>query len=108
MQLRWKVFSRLAAAILDTTISAYHCLAICLQSDNKLKQLPQTLHSISAPDAVKHCQERLSLEPVRVVRLLPVTPVVIDGDMVPFVESQVLAVIPENGTLQAAKLGRAC
>ena len=57
---------------------------------------------------MKHCQERISLEPVRVVRMLPVTPVVIDGDMVQFVESQLLAVIPEIGTLQAAKLGRAC
>jgi hypothetical protein len=57
---------------------------------------------------VKHYQGRLSLEPVLVVRMLPVTPVVIDGDMVQFVESQVLAVIPEIGTLQAAKLGRAC
>ena len=56
---------------------------------------------------MKHCQGRLSLEPVRVVRMLPVTPVVIDGDMVQFVELQVLAVIPEIGTLQAAKLGRA-
>jgi hypothetical protein len=73
MWLRCKVFSRLAAAILETTISAYHCLAIYLQSNNKLKQLSRTLHSISPPDAGKHCQERLSLEPVRVVRMLPVT-----------------------------------
>ena len=52
-------------------------------------------------------QERLSLEPVRVVRMLPVTPDVIDGDVVQFVESQVQAIIPEIRTLQAAKLGRA-
>jgi hypothetical protein len=94
-----EVFSRLAAAILDTTISAYHCLAICLQSDNMLNQLSRTLRSISAPDAVKHCQERLSLEPVMVVHMLAVTPVEIDGDRVQFVESQVQAIIPKIGTL---------
>jgi hypothetical protein len=47
------------------------------------------------------------LEPVRVVRMLPVTLDVIDGDVVQFVESQVQAIIPEIRTLQAAKLGRA-
>ena len=34
-----------------------------------------------------------------------VTPDVIDGDVVQFVESQVQAIIPEIRTLQAAKLG---
>ena len=40
--------------------------------------------------------------------MLPVTPEVINGDVVQFVESQVQAIIPEIRTLQAAKLGRAC
>jgi len=39
--------------------------------------------------------------------MLPVTPDVIDGDVVQFGESQVQAIIPEIRTLQAAKLGRA-
>jgi len=43
-----------------------------------------------------------------VAPMLAVTPVEIDGDRVQFVESQVQAVIPEIGTLEAAKLSRAC
>jgi len=39
--------------------------------------------------------------------MLPVTPDVIYGDVVQFVEWQVQAIIPEIGTSQAAKLGRA-
>jgi hypothetical protein len=51
---------------------------------------------------------RAAFARARVVRMLPVTPDVIDGDVVQFVESQVQAIIPEIRTLQAAKLGRAC
>jgi hypothetical protein len=43
-----------------------------------------------------------------VAPMLPVTLVVIDGDRVQFVESQGQAVIPETGTLEAAKMSRAC
>jgi hypothetical protein len=57
---------------------------------------------------VKHCQERLSLEPVMVAPMLAVTPVVIDGDRVQCVELPVQAVIPEIGTLEAARLSCAC